>query len=180
MQISPDKQCTEAGQYATAVLSTLAEHKGKQFAGEMWKEAHLSWDKFLPSADIDTFIEKHEMEFTLNDSSSNNLLPSGKSPEEIENILRRLLHMSQPNKNNAIIDWINDYLKETTGSQDGEPDNRFIRILTTVVAESTIRGIGVDQPNSCSLDQESMQHRAVILKRIEWNGRRKHYMPFKH
>ena len=27
-------------------------------------------------------------------------------------------------------------------------------------------GIGVDQPNSCSLDQESMQARAVILKRI--------------
>lgn len=168
MQISPDKQCTEAGQYAEAVLRTLASNEsiGQRGAGEMWKEGNLNWNMFLPSADVDAFIEKYKLEFTLKDAPSNNFLQSGKSPEAIEDNLRRLLQISQPNKNNLIIDWINNYLKETTGSPDGEPDNRFIRILTTAVAESTIRGIGVDQPNSCSLDQESMQQRAVILKRI--------------
>lgn len=61
MQISPDKQCTEAGLYAEAVLRTLASSPsvGQQLAGEMWKEENLNWTMFLPSADIDTLIEKH-------------------------------------------------------------------------------------------------------------------------
>ena len=143
MHISPDKQCIEAGQYAEAVLRNFAS---PQLAGEMWKEANLNWNMFLPSADIDPFIQKHvsnrqdfsmgylfgpifppnfnkcreiykkpknikritfqKLEFTLNDISSNTFVPCGKSPEEIENILRGLLQMSQPTKNSVIMDWI--------------------------------------------------------------------------
>jgi translation initiation factor 4G len=104
---------------------------------------------------LQKFVKEHELEFTLS---------SEKGTEEFEDILKRLLKESKPNDNNGIIDALNKYLGITTESSNVEPDNQFIRTLTTAVAESTIR-IEADHPSNRSLDQDAMQQRAVILKR---------------
>ena len=59
MEISPKKQCKEAGQYVVAVLRRLSLSRGEQHVGEMWREANLNWEMFLPSSDIETFISQN-------------------------------------------------------------------------------------------------------------------------
>ena len=76
-------------------------------------------------------------------------------------------HLQDRNLNDTkgIMAAIDNYLKKATGSLEGEPDDHFIRILTAAVVESALIEIA-DQPNNFSLDQDAMQQRAVILKRI--------------
>jgi translation initiation factor 4G len=132
----------------------------------MWSDAQLKWELFLPIADIDSFVKENKLEYTLNARWNSRPSTSGKPKEEIGDVLRRLLNESNTNDNTGIMDTISHYLQDTTGSPTGEPGNQFIRTLTTEVAESTIIGIErADQPNSRTLDQETMQRRAVILKK---------------
>jgi translation initiation factor 4G len=147
--------CIEVGHYVEAVIKILSKKVGQGQAGEVWNDAQLQWNMFLPKEDIEKFVKEHELEFTLS---------SEKGTEEFEDILKRLLKESKPNDNNGIIDALNKYLGITTESSNVEPDNQFIRTLTTAVAESTIR-IEADHPSNRSLDQDAMQQRAVILKR---------------
>ena len=59
MQISSGKPSQEVGLYVKAVLRTLSTGLSPEQAGEMWKEAQLAWDKFLPSSDINSFVRDH-------------------------------------------------------------------------------------------------------------------------
>ena len=65
----------------------------------------------------------------------------------IEQDLKQRLKITQPTQNEAIHEWINNYL---TTQPNGEPDKDFIRMLTTVVVESTISGNGRASMAFCS------------------------------
>jgi len=147
--------------YVEAVLNILSLKAGKAETGEMWNKAQLRWDMFLPITEIDKFLGERNLGFTLNERPGHTT-----SIGQLADDLKRLLKNSKPADNNEIIQSIDQYLANTAKSSTGEPDNEFIRILTTAVAESTIAGIGNhEQPNNRTLETDAMQHRAVILKR---------------
>ena len=45
------------GSYAEAVLRILSQNVGEERVSEMWNDAQLKWNMFLPVSDIDNFVK---------------------------------------------------------------------------------------------------------------------------
>ena len=52
-----EKTCLYAGSYVEAVLRILSKIVGEEQVCEMWNDAQLKWDMFLPVANIDSFVK---------------------------------------------------------------------------------------------------------------------------
>lgn len=52
-----EKSCLQVGSYVEAVLRILSKSVGEEKVCEMWNDAQLKWDMFLPVANIDSFVK---------------------------------------------------------------------------------------------------------------------------
>ncbi|XP_078522280.1 eukaryotic translation initiation factor 4 gamma 1 isoform X4 [Lissotriton helveticus] len=113
------------------ILGLLCKGMSHKKAGELWREAGLSWKEFLPEEeDVNKFITEKKVEYTLGDETET---PSRKelSSDDLYNQMEKLLK-ENPN-NQRIFDWIEGNLSEQQLSS-----NTFVRALMTSVCHSAI------------------------------------------
>ncbi|KAJ1087472.1 hypothetical protein NDU88_000643 [Pleurodeles waltl] len=113
------------------ILGLLCKGMSHKKAGELWREAGLSWKEFLSEEeDVNKFITEKKLEYTLGDSTET---PSRKelSSDDLYNQMEKLLN-ENPN-NQRIFDWIEGNLSEQQLSS-----NTFVRALMTSVCHSAI------------------------------------------
>lgn len=96
---------------------------------------------------------------TSNISAAVDPRPAKLQKQDIEKELARVLRESDAiKKNEPVIDWLDANIGR---SEVQTPE--MIRLLTTVVAESVIDGIG-GPTNQCQLNEEKLNLRSAILK----------------
>jgi len=154
------------GKYAAAILNEMGK-QGKSTVAAAWSDSGLSWAEFLPSAtEVDQFVADNSVAWTLATSAatSSATAPADHTTakpqkQEIEKELARVLRESDATKKNEpVIDW----LDANVGRAEVQTPE-MIRLLTTVVAESVIDGIG-GPTNQCQLNEEKLNLRSAILK----------------
>merc|ERR1719445_2217660 len=155
------------GKYAAALLNEMGK-QGKSTVASAWRDSGLSWAEFLPSAtEVDQFVADNSVEWTLtsaapastSNTSAADQRPAKLQKQDIEKELARVLRESDAiKKNEPVIDWLDANIGR---SEVQTPE--MIRLLTTVVAESVIDGIG-GPTNQCQLNEEKLNLRSAILK----------------
>lgn len=151
------KRCA-AGKYTAAVLHEMGK-SGHLAVAKMWRESGLQWSDFLPA---DTSVE----EFLLSNKLEWTVAPGGDLGEDVgelseESMGKEIAKVLDSNRksNETLFDWIEKHCSArlTTPS--------FIRVLTTVVIESVIDGIG-GPTNQCKLNEEQLRMRNPVLKKF--------------
>lgn len=175
--------CDITGKYVEAVLrKTVAKTGNKIKVAEMWNEACLSWKTFLPEDKIDDFLSKRkikeDLEFTLSssspssgasNSSSSQQDPSKMSHDQIRSELTKLLDNSIPPQKEALTNFVDTYVKTC---KDEQPDNAFIRIVTTAVVKSCLsitkqENSDPSQQNiKCDFQDGMFEEKAWFLRRL--------------
>ena len=56
-----ERTCLYVGRYAEAVLRILSKNENisEEHVCEMWNDARLKWDMFLPEANVDSFVKEN-------------------------------------------------------------------------------------------------------------------------
>ena len=54
-----EKTCKDVGHFAEAILRILSKTVSQEQICQMWSDADLKWDMFLPISDIDSFIKEN-------------------------------------------------------------------------------------------------------------------------
>ncbi|KAG8175493.1 hypothetical protein JTE90_025507 [Oedothorax gibbosus] len=141
----------KAGLLVSAILHCSAKRKGTIKLGEFWKESGLQWTDFLePGADVNEFIRKHKLEFTV---SPTKVKPNVQmTTEEIKKKLISLLKENEANE--SVFDWID-------ANVSGNSEPAFIRALVTAVHEHVITGSGAN----CELSNQQLKNRTALLTR---------------
>ncbi|XP_078522295.1 eukaryotic translation initiation factor 4 gamma 1-like [Lissotriton helveticus] len=135
------------------ILGLLCKGMSHEKAGELWREAGLSWKEFLPEEeDINKFLIKKKVEYTLGDETET---PSRKelSSDDLYNQMEKLLK-ENPN-NQPIFDWIQGNLSKQQLSS-----NTFVRALMTSVCHSAIVF-----KNPYRVDNAVIRSRAKLLQK---------------
>jgi len=143
-----------AGKYCAAILQEMGRSDQSQVSS-LWAASGLQWTDFLQEAAVDQFIADHKLEWTMQASDAGEM-----TSERIERELRTLLKSNKDNE--AVCSWIAGHCEDKVGSPT------FIRLVTTVVVESCIDGIGGPTAN-CQLKQEQLIERRSILKKYILN-----------
>jgi len=155
-----------AGKYAAALLNEMGK-QGHSTVAAAWSDSGLSWAEFLPAAtEVDQFVADNHVEWTLapvaaptNAAAPADLATVKPQKQDIEKELARVLRESDASKKNEpVIDW----LDANVGRAEVQTPE-MIRLLTTVVAESVIDGIG-GPTNQCQLIEDKFILRSAILK----------------
>jgi len=150
------KRCA-AGKYAAAVLHEMGK-SGHGAVAKLWKDSGLKWSDFL-SADTseEEFLLSNKLEWTVEGGDSGDDV--GELTEE--SMGREIAKVLESNRksNETLFDWIEKHCsaKLTTPS--------FIRVLTTVVIESVIDGIG-GPTTQCKLNEDQLRLRNPVLKKF--------------
>jgi len=174
--------CESSGKYVEAVLRlTVAKVGNKVKVAEWWSEARLSWNQFIPEDKITHFVTdrkiKENLEFTLsslstpssaaasNHSSSSNShslqqsqdpSANSSSPDKLRERLNSLLDNNKPPQKAGLTEFSEDYIKTC---KDGEPDNAFIRMVTTAVVRSCLQ---VTKQNNQDPSQQNIQCKFLV------------------
>jgi len=181
-KINEGVPCELTGKYVEAVLRLAVQKTSKVKVAEMWNEACLSWKTFLPEDKMNDFLAdgkiKDNLEFTLsssppsssaNSNSSSQQDPSKMSHDQIRSQLDKLLDNALPPQKEALTNFVDTYVKTC---KDGEPDNAFIRIVTTAVVKSCLpitkqENSDPSQQNiKCDFQEGMFEEKAWFLRRL--------------
>jgi len=150
------KRCA-AGKYAAAVVHEMGK-SGHTGVAKMWRESGLHWSDFLtPDTSVEEFLLSNKLEWVVAGGES---VVAGAELSD-DSIAREINKVLQSNRksNETLFDWIENHCsaKKSTPS--------FIRVLTTVVIESVIDGVG-GPTNECKLNDEQLKLRNPVLKKF--------------
>ncbi|XP_028663587.1 eukaryotic translation initiation factor 4 gamma 3-like isoform X5 [Erpetoichthys calabaricus] len=145
-----------AGVLFSEILHLLCKQMSHRKVGAMWRDSGLNWKDFLQEdEDVQNFISKQKLEYTISDCSSPTEALSKKelSPEELMQQLEKLL-LEDMATDEQIFDWVEANLEE---SQMSSPP--FLRALMTAVCKAAVK----DESNSCRVDTATIQRRLPVL-----------------
>ncbi|XP_039611651.1 eukaryotic translation initiation factor 4 gamma 3-like isoform X4 [Polypterus senegalus] len=145
-----------AGVLFSEILHLLCKQMSHRKVGSMWRDSGLNWKDFLQEGeDVQNFISKQKLEYTISDCSSPTEALSKKelSPEELMQQLEKLL-LEDMATDEQIFDWVEANLEE---SQMSSPP--FLRALMTAVCKAAVK----DESNSCRVDTATIQRRLPVL-----------------
>jgi len=154
--VQPIQPHGRAGELVAEVLQDASQRLGHLKVGDQWRQSGLSWNDFLtPSQDLNTFIAKHKLDFTLGGEEPRSPVGKGLSDESIQTELDRLV-IQQQTDNSTIFDWIESNVGEANTKQPA-----FIRALMTSVCSSAITG----SSSSAAVDTQKLTKRVDLLQR---------------
>jgi len=150
------KRCA-AGKYTAAVLHEMGK-SGHNVVAQMWRESGLNWSDFLaPDTTMEDFLISNKLEWTTAGGGDlggdTGELNDDRLGKEIAKVLE-----SNRKSNETLFDWIEKHCKARLSTPS------FIRVLTTVVIESVIDGIG-GPTYQCKLNEEQLRMRNPVLKK---------------
>ncbi|XP_077458729.1 eukaryotic translation initiation factor 4 gamma 3 isoform X3 [Stigmatopora argus] len=144
-----------AGILISEILHILCKQMSHRAVGSLWRESNLSWPDFLPEGeDVQAFISKQKLEFTMSDATAGAALSKKTlSPEELSQQLERLL-LEEMASDEQIFDWVEANLDEPQMSS-----SPFLRALMTAVCKAAVKDIGTN----CRVDRASIKRRLSVL-----------------
>lgn len=158
----PIKQCNKAGMLVAEVLHAAAQNIGNIKVGELWRKSSLVWSYFVPPTEIDNFIKKHKLEFTVGGEQPRSSETKSLSIDQIMSQLEELI-IKRREDNEHVFDWIEGNV--------GEPQSKeapFIRALMTVVCRSAIVG---EETGDIKMRAEAITSRSILLQKyLDHNG----------
>jgi len=148
-----------AGKYAAAVLHEMGK-SGHIAVAKMWRESGLQWSDFLtPDTNVEEFLLSNKLEWTVEGQGGDGGDVGGElSDDSIGREIRKVLEANRKS-NDTLFDWVEKHCSSKLSSPS------FIRVLTTVVIESVIDGLG-GPTNDCKLNEEQLKLRNPVLKKF--------------
>lgn len=144
-----------------SILSKAAMIMSPNKVSDLWNSSGISWTSMLPpSANIDDFLTKHQVEFTVDRNKTGN--HSGWNPQKVES---EFLTLFKRASNDEIFGWIDANIGNDAKS------SKFIRALVTALVESQAATSNDGSSIRVSEDfEEKMKNRlAVVLKYVDGN-----------
>jgi len=145
-----------AGKLVAAVLHEMGK-SGHSAVSHLWRQSGLKWEDFLAAdTSVEQFVRDNRLEWTGEAGQT-----VQQEPElDTEGVANRLTAVLSENKssNDAVFDWVDTHCKARLGSVG------FVRLLTTVLMESVIDGVG-GPTNQCKLNEGALQLREPVLKK---------------
>jgi len=149
------KRCA-AGKYTAAIVHEMGK-SGHLGVAKMWRESGLQWSDFLPAdTSVEEFLLSNKLEWVV--ATGGDLEGGELSEESMGKEIAKVLD-SNRKSNETLFDWIEKHCSARLSTPS------FIRVLTTVVIESVIDGIG-GPTNQCKLNEEQLRMRNPVLKKF--------------
>ncbi|KAK3512623.1 hypothetical protein QTP70_018636, partial [Hemibagrus guttatus] len=148
----------KAGMLIVEILHLLCKQMGHKKVGALWREAGLNWGDFLSEEqELQNFVSKQKLQFTLSDCSSADSVPpmASLSPDELHRQLERLL-LEDLASDEQIFDWVEANVDESQMSSSA-----FLRALMTAVCKAAVR----DENASCRVDTAVIQKHLPVLQK---------------
>lgn len=156
------KRCA-AGKYTAAVLHEMGK-SGHNPVAQLWRQSGLQWSDFLTSdTSVDEFLLSNKLEWTTTGGDIGEDMGE-LSDESLGKEIAKVL-ASNRKSNDTLFDWIEKHCSARLSTPS------FIRVLTTVVMESVIDGIG-GPTNVCKLNEEQIRLRNPVLLRYLNNNQK--------
>ncbi|KAK7864548.1 hypothetical protein R5R35_007322 [Gryllus longicercus] len=148
------------GKLVAEVLQLLLKDKGPAWIRERWDAAGLSWTDFVSADNVDSFVKKHKLEFTI---GAGGACVTPVSPLSMEEVQKKLVQFLKPEQGTAhSFDQICDWIGMNVGERVSDP--MFIRALMTALCESAVS----QSANSIKLkDDVLLQHSKFFQKYID-------------
>jgi translation initiation factor 4G len=152
----PLKACNKAGKLVAEVLHSAACNHGSLKVSDLWRKSQLQWSDFMAPAEINDFVKKNKLEFTMGGEEARGPEKKTLGTEEVMTRLEDLI-VRRNESNEVVFDWIEGNV--------GEPQSKeapFIRALMTVVCQSAI----TDQENGeVKLVEGKIPERSILLQK---------------